>query len=219
MTSPSKFKRQLPKLVGVAVVVLVAVGFVRLIQNFLDAEPPRPVKKVQEITLVQPPPPPPPKPEEPPPEPELEDEVEVPEPEPEAQDLPDPAQDMPAGEQLGLDAEGGAGGDAFGLIGRKGGRGLLAGAGDPKMMYAGRWIERIQDALGDNPELKKKAFSVPCTLWIAPDGNVRSIRLSGSTGDAAIDDEIVRTVERLAGDGELPPPDLGAIRFRIKVSL
>ena len=33
----------------------------------------------------------------------------------------------PAGDKLGLDAEGGAGNDAFGLVGKKGGRSLLAG--------------------------------------------------------------------------------------------
>ncbi|NWF53361.1 MAG: hypothetical protein HXY45_01030, partial [Syntrophaceae bacterium] len=37
----------------------------------------------------------------------------------------DRTEDKPAGDQLGLDAQGGAGSDSFGLVGKKGGRDLL----------------------------------------------------------------------------------------------
>ncbi|WP_052700215.1 hypothetical protein [Methylocucumis oryzae] len=81
-------------------------------------------------------PPPPPKVEKPP-EPEVKNEVEQPEPEPE-EPLPDVADEPPPGD-LGLDAEGTAGSDGFGLAARKGGRGLLGGGGggDPYAWYGG----------------------------------------------------------------------------------
>jgi len=214
------FKRHLPKVIGVTIVVLVGLGTITLVKKFLASEPATARKMVRQITLVQPPPPPPPKPEEqPPPEPELEEEVEIPEQELDMEELPDLADEQPLGDALGLDAEGGAGSDAFGLIGRKGGRGLLAGLGDPKVVYAGRWIERIHDALDSNPELKSRAFSVPCVLRVSENGSVADIRLRGSTGDKKIDAEILETVRKLVADGQLPPPGLGAIRFRIRVSL
>ncbi|VAW73298.1 hypothetical protein MNBD_GAMMA13-1489 [hydrothermal vent metagenome] len=213
------FKRHLPKVIGVAIVVLVGLGTITLVKNFLASKPVAARKMVRQITLVQPPPPPPPPEDKPLPEPELEEEVEIPEPEPDMEELPDLADEQPLGDALGLDAEGGAGSDAFGLIGRKGGRGLLAGLGDPKVVYAGRWIERIHDALDANPELKSRAFSVPCVLRVSENGSVADIRLRGSTGDKKIDAEILETVRKLVADGQLPPPGLGAIRFRIRVSL
>mgnify|MGYP000426323878 CR=1 FL=1 len=211
------FKRYLPKLIGTAIVVLIGLGAISLVKSFLASEPTVKRHSIRQITLVQPPPPPPK--EEPPPEPEIEEAVELPEPEADMEDLPELADEPPLGDSLGVDAEGGAGGDAFGLIGKKGGRGLLAGAGDPRMIYAGRWIERIQDALNGNPELKSKAFSVPCTLRIDGDGAVADIRLGGTTGDKKIDEEILQTVKTLVADSKLPPPGLGVIRFRIRVTI
>ena len=95
-------------------------------------EPP----KVQEISLIQPPPPPPPPPklEEPPP-PEQVMEEPPPEPEPIAEEAP--ADEAPPGDELGLDADGTAGSDGFGLRGKKGGRGLIGG-GDRNRWYAGQ---------------------------------------------------------------------------------
>jgi len=53
----------------------------------------------------------------------VQEKIEEPEPEPE-EPLPDVPDEKPAGD-TGLDAEGTAGSDAFGLVGRKGGKGLL----------------------------------------------------------------------------------------------
>ena len=76
------------------------------------------------MQVFRPPPPPPPKIEEPPPPPPPE-EVKLPDPEPVA-DAPD-VPDMPG--PLGLDADGVAGSDAFGLVGRHGGNDLIGGDG------------------------------------------------------------------------------------------
>src|SRR5262245_757872 len=104
---------------------IAALGFcsVLLVRSFLAGEAPAPKKLVQEIKVIRPPPP-----EElpPPPPPPPEEEVDLNEPEPQ----PDPvASNEPPPGNLGLDAEGSAGSDGFGLMGRKGGRDLLGSGG------------------------------------------------------------------------------------------
>ena len=109
-----------------------------------------PAKKVQISTVTLVPPPPPVVKEKPP-------EIEQPKKQTKeqvvdiAQDNSRPvdtskADDKPVSKQLGLDAEGTAGGDSFGLIGNKGGSGLIGGGegggggGSPFGRY-GRLIE------------------------------------------------------------------------------
>src|ERR1700722_13074285 len=121
----------MPIVYGV-VVVLVFVGGVLFIRSFLGgAKGGQQPKVVQEVHLIRPPPPPPPE-EKPPPPPPPEEKVIT----PQAQPKPDPTPDNhpPPSQNLGLDAEGGAGGDAFGLVGNKGGRDLLGSGGS-----AGAW--------------------------------------------------------------------------------
>jgi protein TonB len=115
----SKMKKWLP-LGGAAVLVLVLSGVsVALIRNMSGtAAPQQPL--VQQISIVMPPPPPPPPEIQ---EPEPVEELEIEEPEPLVEDTNAEA----PGEELGLDADGVAGGDAFGLRAKKGGRGLLGG--------------------------------------------------------------------------------------------
>jgi periplasmic protein TonB len=124
-----------------------------------------PEKKVvvQQITLIAPPPPPPPPP---PPEPEVEEEVieDVPETPPESAQ-----EEAPAGQDLGLDADGSAGTDGFGLIGRKGGTGIGIGkAGRYEVMVKENVIDRIYA----DEELKYLAYSGVITLWVNATGKV-----------------------------------------------
>src|SRR5262245_32752854 len=130
--SRAQLRRYAPMLVIGGAVATLALGLVLLIKN-LATEETKPAKKVVQVQVFRPPPPPPPEVEPPPPE--IKEEVDVPEPEP-VVDSPE-VPDVPPGEQLGLDAEGVAGADAFGLVGRKGGRDLLAG-GSRNQWYAGR---------------------------------------------------------------------------------
>ena len=85
-------------------------------------------RQIQMVTLVKPPPPP--KMKEKPPEPEVKKKEEIleqqEEPEPEAID--DMNEDQgPIDENLGLDADGSAGADGFGLRAKRGGRDLIGG--------------------------------------------------------------------------------------------
>ena len=197
------FKVYLPKIIGATVVVGFAAGVTYLISNFIDAEPPK-QKKVQQVTILAPPPPPPPPKQDTPP-PEVQEEVEVPEPEEQMEELPDEVDAPPPGD-LGIDAEGGAGGDDFGLIGRKGGRGLLDQFGSPKMVYAANVQRMLEDALVEEEAIRSKDYSVLVQLWIEASGEISKANLVTSTGDEEIDQKIIEAAKNLLL-AESPPPD------------
>lgn len=213
------FKRHIPKLVGTAVVIGVAVLMVSMVRDFLDAPVKAPKKTAQQITLLTPPPPPP-KLEEKPPEPEVKEEVKLEEPEP-VEDLPEEATDEPPpGADLGVDAEGGAGGDGFGLIGRKGGRGLLAGAGDPFVAYAMRVQRNVEDRLSGDADTRRKAYSVVAKIWVSANGRIERAELADSTGNQDVDTALERNLAALPPLAEAPPQDMPQpIRLRISSRL
>ena len=209
-------KRHIPKIIGTLVVLGVAVVMISFMRDFLNTPATAPKKGPQQITLLAPPPPP--KLEEKPPEPEVkqEEEVALEEPQP-LDDLPEEATDEPpAGADLGIDAEGGAGGDGFGLIGRKGGRGLLAGAGDPFVVYAARLQRSIEDRLSDDADARRQAYSVVAKIWVTRNGQIERAELAGSTGNQAVDATLERTLNALPPLAEAPPQDMPQpIRLRI----
>lgn len=202
-------------MLGAAFVIAVGIGASLLIKNFMEANKHAPEKKIQQITLVKPPPPPPPPPEiEKPPEQKIrQDEVDIPEPKP--MDKIPPEADLPPPGELGLDAEGGAGSDAFGLIGRKGGRGLLGGAGDPKVVYASRLQHKIENALAQVDVLRSFAYSVRVNVWIDMTGQVSKAVLVSSTGRKGIDKKLIATIEAISFSARMP----GDMRLPIKYRL
>lgn len=212
-------KKHLPKIVGTAVVVGVGIGMVFLVKNFINAKPPKPDdRKVQQVTLVKPPPPPKQEKIEKPPEPKMKQkEVDISEPEPMPEEMPDMPDQPPLGEDLGLDAEGVAGGDGFGLVGRKGGRGLLGGrAGDPFMWYASQLQRQVEDALLDDEDIRRKDYSVVARIWVSDDGSIRRAELATSTGSSKTDRILLSRIEGLPPLSELPPDDMPQpIRLRI----
>lgn len=215
MSKSSPFKRHLPTIIaGVAITVVGLLAFLG-IRSILSEEPGHVAPKVQTIRLITPPPPPPPpKVEEPPPEPDVQEKIKEPEPEPEeaAPDMPDEA---PPGDQLGLDAEGGAGGDSFGLIGNKGGRGLLSGAGDPEQQYGLQVQSDISDALSNDDVIARITYSIVVKLWIRFDGHVQHVKLATSTGDPEIDKRMEEIISKMP-PFEKPPASLRMpIRYRI----
>ncbi|RNC68998.1 MAG: TonB C-terminal domain-containing protein, partial [Desulfuromonadales bacterium] len=135
MTVHKKKKPQLKNFFVPAAVVLVIAGGIGFISKVMltDTGPPR-KNKITTVSLVKPP----------------EQKEKLPEPEPpkelpkpqqidtptmdQPQDAPQQANDAPddgppAGSDLGVDAEGGAGSDGFGLVGKKGGRAITLGGG------------------------------------------------------------------------------------------
>ena len=210
----SKIKKLAPVIGGVLMLVVIgAMGYAALNSLGGTAAPEPPA--IQQISLVQPPPPPPPPPkmEEPPP-PEIE-EVEVPEPEPEPVADNTAADEPLPGDDLGLDADGVAGADGFGLRAKKGGRGLIGG-GDPNRWYAGVIQSDLQNWLAEIEDIRKGRYAAVVKIWIADDGAVESAELEKSTGDSGLD----AAIERALGAGfrisRSPPEDMPQpVRLRI----
>lgn len=202
MSQSPKKPRWLPVTLVVLLVGCVGGGAVAFVRNILNSEAPAPKKLVQEIQIIRPPPPPPDTPPPPPPPPE--EEVDVPENEPD----PVAENEAPPMEQLGLDADGSAGGDLFGLAARKGGRDLLGSSGSAFAWYAGLVKGEILDRLQDVKAARSGAYSVVIKVWVKSDGSVENIRLAQSTGsrerDAAVENELARITRISQG----PPADM-----------
>jgi protein TonB len=197
-------------LVGLSVTTL-GVGAITLVRNFLQSSPGAPKLLVQEIHLIRPPPPPPDLPPPPPPPPE--EKVDIPDPQ---KPDPTPSNEPPPSERLGLDAEGSAGGDAFGLAAREGGRDLLASGGSALTWYASLVKNEILEQLSIDKRVHGGAYSVPIAIWVRSDGTVERVRLAESTGDRERDRAIEADLARIT---RIPqPPPAGApqpITFRM----
>ncbi|MGH8475218.1 MAG: TonB C-terminal domain-containing protein [Methylococcales bacterium] len=210
------WKRIVPYLTGFFIVGPVVAGIYFMMDYF--EKPVHSRKQVQQISIIQPPPPPPPRVDQPPPPPEVEETVEIPEPEDLPEELPELADAAAAGDQLGLDAEGGAGSDGFGLAARKGGRGLLAGGGDAATRFGSVLKRKIEDVLSGYDNIRNRNYRVVVTFKVSS-GGLMAPSLKSSTGDPAIDATIREALQRIASLSEQPPADvLGkTIRFRIGV--
>jgi protein TonB len=206
------FRVHLPKIIG-GLILLVVIGYlVKVLSHFLS-EAPKHEKKIQAIAILAPPPPPPPPPkvEPPPPEPEM---AKIEEPQPDPEPLPDVPDQQPAGD-TGLDAEGTAGSDAFGMVGRKGGKGLLGG-GNPNAWYAGTIKASLVDILSEHDELRKKNYSVVVKIWLDADGTVSRFELAKGSNDSEIDKLLNRLLGKFKKAGEAPPPGMEQpIKFKI----
>jgi len=199
-----KRKRYLPVIILGCSVSLIGAGTFALMRNFLSSGPGQPKKVAQEIHVIRPPPPPPDLPPPPPPPPE--EKVDVTE--PQEQPDPTPSNDPPPSEQLGLDAEGSAGGDAFGLVGRKGGRDLLASGGSAFAWYAGLLKNELLEELQQTESARRGSYSVLVRVWVRADGSIERVRLADSTGDKARDKAIESALSRLSRLSQAPPADM-----------
>ncbi|MBI5618440.1 MAG: energy transducer TonB [Gammaproteobacteria bacterium] len=202
----------------VAIVLLTAVayGVVRMMKHSAMAPPPR-EQKITVIPHEEPPPPPPPPKQEPPPE-QQKVEQPVPEEKP-VEDAPKEANDEPPpGDQLGLDATGTGDGDGFGLAAKKGGRGLIGGAGDRNRWYAGQISQQLLNALnnlGEDDAARRGRRPVVVKIWVAADGRVERFDLGEGSGDAKADEAMRRTLSGLRLS-EAPPEDMPQpVRLRI----
>lgn len=198
-----------PAFVTVLVMGTVAGGLYG-IKKMMDDKPVNPKKMVQQITIIAPPTPPPPeqKMEEPPPPPEEEQKIEEPEPVPE--DLPDTAADEPPpGADLGIDAEGAAGNDGFGLEGRKGGRSLLAGGGNPYSWYSNVLQQDVLAKITERKNIRRSAYRITASIWVdASTAKIKRVELSNSTGDKKLDKELQLAIASVGIVSEKPPLEL-----------
>jgi periplasmic protein TonB len=198
-------RRRVP-VVPIATVALVVLGAwgVWALRGYLASVPPPTKKVVQEIQVIRPPPPPPEA--EPPPPPPPEEEVDIPDPQP--LDEPDPSNEPPPSASLGVDADGTGGGDGFGLVGRKGGRDLLASGGSAFRWYAGLVKDRLLDELGADSKVRSGSYSVSVRVWLRHDGSVEQVKLVSSSGDRERDKAIEAALARVQKLSQPPPADM-----------
>lgn len=171
-----------------------------------------PPKKPEEIMvhLLPPPPlpPPPPPPKLPPPPPEQKM-VEQPPIKPnEAKPKAEAKSDKPPGPP-GPAATGPA--SDFGLGGGGGGGGIGGdgdGGGSKFGWYASSVVSSVHDALLKNEKTKVASIRIKVRIWVGSDGRVSRAALSGSTGDASIDDALQNQVLTGLNLPEAPPSDM-----------
>jgi len=202
-----RFIAYLPMIIGAMVLIAAIVLIIHLIST-MENKPAKKERKIQTVSLTKPPPPPPPPPKvEKPPEPEVDKIQEEVEPEPE--EIPDVADEPPPGD-LGLDAEGSAGSDGFGLAARKGGRGLLGGGGggDPYAWYGGIIKNDILDILSEQEELRRKGYSAVIKMWVDTDGSIKRFELVRGSNDAEIDELLNRLLSKYRKVNEPLPPGM-----------
>jgi periplasmic protein TonB len=189
-------RRNLSRLAGGVFMLLLALGFVWFVHKMLGAKSAKPERQVQVVQIIRPPPPPPP-PEQPPPP--VKTEVPLPKDEPEP--VPDntPA---PADQPLGVDADGSAGGDAFGLAARRGGSDLIGGSGSaPFAWYTNRLTDAVRERLSNSACAKSVKGSLSIQVLLEPDGRVKQIKLASSTGNRQFDaciDSALTSITRMS---------------------
>jgi periplasmic protein TonB len=201
--SKSRKSRYVFLIAGALSIGLIGVGAMALVRGILSGGASPSKKVAQEIHIIRPPPPPD---LPPPPPPPPDEKVDVPDP----QEKPDPtpSNDPPPGEQLGLDAEGTAGGDAFGLVGNKGGRGLVGSGGSAFAWYAGLLKNEILDQLGAETRARSGQYSITVRVWVREDGTIDRVSVVQSSGDHARDQVIEAALSRISRLSQPPPADM-----------
>lgn len=135
---------------------------------------------------------------------------------------PGPGDDSsaPPGDQLGVDAEGGSGSDSFGLVGRKGGRGLIGGGGGggggsgKLSLFAkyGWYTKKIQDEV--RAEVKRRLdreggfpkgkLQTVVRVVVDDKGIIVASGIVTSSGLPKMDDAVIKSLEHMR-IGEPPP--------------
>jgi TonB family protein len=220
-----KQNKALTFIIGGVVAVLLVVGISGIIYVMKD-KPEARKRQVQMVTLVKPPPPPPP-PEmkEQQPEPEEVMEETVPEEAP-REDVAEDSDAPPPGDLLGLDAEGGAGSDGFGLAARKGGRSLIGGnGGRENLLQKFAWYTRIvreelenlvRRHLEENGGIPKGELQTIVKIQLDEQGRVNAFKIEGSSGNTEMDRAVAKILETAAVN-EPPPEEMPKI-IKLKIS-
>lgn len=202
MKRKSGLYRHLPVLILGLMVTLIGTGAFALLRSFLHGPAPHQQQVVQQIQLIRPPPPPnlPPPPPPPP-----EEKVHIPTPQKTPQPTPD---HQPPPQQLGLDAKGGAGSDAFGLAARPGGQDIIGQGASAFVWYAGLLKDQILNQLGAQADVRSTTYSVVVSVWITDDGTIQRVRIAQSSGDEQRDHSIEEALTRLGRLSQPPPADM-----------
>jgi len=219
-------------LFGGAGVILIGIGF--FIYKIVTTDVgPRRKNVIAVISLVKPPPVkeklPEPEVQKIPPKQSVEQVIESPQNTP--QDSP-PENDAPPGADLGVEGEGGAGSDGFGLVGKKGGKALIGGGaggtgsgGRLSLMAKYGWYtkkiqddvrSRIKQRLDKDGGFPKGKYQALVKIILDRSGAMVDFRIVGPSGSDRMDGairEILGTV-RLSE----PPPEGMPTGMTIKIS-
>lgn len=198
-------RRLISRLGGGVIAVLLLLGFLWFVRTMMAEKVGKPDRKIQTVQVIRPPPPPPPPPDQPPPPPPEKTEEPLPKdrPEPVPDDQPPPAA------PLGIDAQGTAGDDAFGLAARQGGSDLIGGNGNAMFAwYTNKIKDAIVEKLSSDAYLGKKKFSLSVRVWIEADGRVKQVKLATTTGDRDLDQRIETELSSLKPLGDSPPLEM-----------
>lgn len=187
----------------VVAVIVVAALVVSIVIWVMHNKSDKPKRQTTTITVIRPPPPPPPDEPPPPPPPEKTPEQVV-QNEPE----PSPSDDSAPSEQLGVDAEGAAGGDSFGLAARKGGHDLVGSGGAIFGWYTARLKDRVSEKLSADTKLRAQHFTVSVRVWLEPDGRIREVRVVNGTGNGELDSAIQAAVAAIGKMADPPPLEM-----------
>jgi protein TonB len=166
----------------------------------LSAKPTKARQVPQVVQLIRPPPV-----ETPPSPPPPPDKVE--EPLPQDTPEPQPAADA-AAEQLGLDADASAGGDAFGLLARRGGADLVGTGSAIFGRYTALLKDAILDKLSEDDKIRRGSYTVIVRVWVANDGRIERVGLAQSSGKRDLDAQIEQALTRLTRASEAPPIEM-----------
>jgi periplasmic protein TonB len=203
-----RWQRYVPLAAGTVIVLVVSALLINFVVKMMAEKPDGPQRQVAQVVKIvrppenQPPPPPPPPPEE-----KIEEPLEQEEPE------QAPEEASPA-EQLGLDAEGAAGGDGFGLAARKGGRDLVGTGTAPFRWYTDLLARSLQDCFSEDEAVRRGNYKVDVRVQVEKDGSMRVLDVLGTSGNAEIDTAIRRSTGCNIGQSRpLEVPALATVRL------
>lgn len=218
MTEKKKSQRMVFIIAGGVAFVMVCL-IVLVVKVLLSSDSSGRNRQIQQVTLMTPPPPPKVKEKEPEPEIEKEEEIieqEMEEPEPEPMD-DQTGDEPPPGQDLGLDADGTGGSDAFGLKAKKGARSIIGGQySDTSLLRKYAWyttiiqkelrtkVNKYMEENGGIPDGNLKAI-VEITLDDA--GNILSFDISDSSGNKQMDEAVLASL-KTAKISEPPPVNM-----------
>jgi protein TonB len=197
-------RRHVSRLAAGMAAVLLIVGFVWFVRTMMAGKIGKPQRQIQVVQMIRPPPPPPP--DQPPPPPPEKTQEPLPKDEPEQPPDNTPA---PADQPLGVDAEGTAGGDAFGLAARRGGSDLIGGTGTaPFAWYTNRISDVIRERLSAATCAKSVKGSLSIHVLLEADGRVKQIKLATTTGNQQADQCIDSALTSITRMNDPVPPGM-----------
>jgi len=206
----------------IALVVVFLGGAAYTITMVLSGDGPRKRDSVATVTLLKPPPvqvkeklPEP----EPVKEMQKKEEMIDPTPGPQNESQNNENDNTPAGENLGVDADGKAGSDGFGLVGKKGGRSILSGGGGDGMgklslLSKFGWYTQIVETeirkkvmkhLDENGGIPRGKLQAVVQVSVNSVGSIVKYKIIGSSGNHKMDEAVKQSIDDIKISE--PPPD------------